>query len=55
MESLLEKLPQNLRNAVVLRYKMNQTVQEIGEKLNLPPSTVRSQLSKALKTLKEYL
>lgn len=55
MESLLEKLPQNLRNAVVLRYKMNLNSTEIGEKLNLPPSTVRSQLSKALKTLKEYL
>ncbi|NLY86907.1 MAG: sigma-70 family RNA polymerase sigma factor [Tissierellia bacterium] len=55
MEGLLEKLPKHLRDLVVLRYKMNLNSREIGEKLNLPPSTVRSQLSKALKILKDYL
>ncbi|NLK44762.1 MAG: sigma-70 family RNA polymerase sigma factor [Tissierellia bacterium] len=55
MESILEKLPEDLRNVVVLRYKMNLNSTEIGEKLNIPPSTVRSQLSKALKILKDYI
>lgn len=55
VESLLEKLPRNLRDIVILRYMMNLNSTEIGEKLNIPPSTVRSQLSKALKILKDYL
>ncbi|HEY8363307.1 MAG TPA: RNA polymerase sigma factor [Tissierellaceae bacterium] len=55
IESLLEKLPSDLKDVVVLRYIMNLNSTEIGEKLKIPPSTVRSRLSKALKILKNYL
>ncbi|MCK9443468.1 MAG: sigma-70 family RNA polymerase sigma factor [Tissierellaceae bacterium] len=55
VQDLLEKLPKKLKDVVVLRYEMNLNSTEIGNKLNLSPSTVRSQLSSALKILKDYL
>lgn len=55
MEELIYRLPEKYRRVVVLRYKANLNSREIGEMLEISPSTVRSQLGKALETLKEYL
>lgn len=55
VQDLLQKLPEKYRNVVVLRYQMNLNSTEIGERLNISPSTVRSQLSNALNILKNYL
>lgn len=55
VQDLLKKLPEKYRNIVVLRYQMNLNSTEIGERLNISPSTVRSQLSNALNILKNYL
>lgn len=55
LQDLLYKLPEKYRKVVLLRYEMNLNSTEIGERLNISPSTVRSQLSNALKILREYL
>ncbi len=55
LQDLLYKLPEKYRKVVLLRYEMNLNSTEIGERLNISPSTVRSQLSNALKILRDYL
>lgn len=55
MKELLDKLPEKYRKVISLRYEMSLNSVEIGEILNISPSTVRSQISAALKILKNYL
>lgn len=55
LQDLLNKLPEKYRKVVLLRYEMNLNSTEIGERLNISPSTVRSQLSSSLKILRDYL
>jgi RNA polymerase sigma-70 factor (sigma-E family) len=53
MLGLLAKLPRKQRAAVVLRYYENYSDTEIGAVLRCGPSTVRSQISRALAALRE--
>ena len=55
MKELLDKLPERYRKVISLRYEMSLNSVEIGEILNISASTVRSQISAALKILKNYL
>lgn len=55
MKELLENLPDKYRKVISLKYEMNLNSVEIGEILNISPSTVRSQLSTGLKILRNYL
>lgn len=55
MKDLLNKLPEKYRKVLSLRYEMNLNSKEIGEILNISPSTIRSQISTALKILRDYL
>lgn len=55
LDQLIYKLPEKYRKVIILRYKMNLNSREIGEILNISPSTIRSQVSNALKILKDYL
>ncbi|WET77520.1 SigE family RNA polymerase sigma factor [Amycolatopsis sp. QT-25] len=49
----LAKLPRKQRAAIVLRYYENYSDEEIGAVLRCAKSTVRSQISRALATLRE--
>lgn len=53
--SHLENLPADQRQAVTLKYSANLSYQEIAEIMNVPPSTVRGLLYRALKTLRGKL
>ena len=50
---LLQKLPARERTAVVLHYLSEMTCEEIGEFLEVSPNTVKSQLHRARKRLKQ--
>lgn len=50
--NLLSQLSDSLRIVVVLRYLEGYSSVEIGERLNLNPSTVRSRLSQAISQLR---
>ena len=50
---LLQKLPARERTAVVLHYLSEMTCEEIGDFLEVPPNTVKSQLHRARKRLKK--
>lgn len=52
---LLDKLPENLRAVVALRYIEGYNSAEIGQMLDINPSTVRSRLSHATQLLKNIL
>jgi RNA polymerase sigma-70 factor (ECF subfamily) len=52
---LLDKLPENLRAVVALRYIQGYNSVEIGQLLDINPSTVRSRLSHATQLLREIL
>jgi RNA polymerase sigma-70 factor (ECF subfamily) len=53
--SRLEELPEDQRQAVALKYSQDLSYQEIAEIMNVPPSTVRGLLYRALKTLRGRL
>ena len=55
INDLIEKLPEKNKEVVLLRYKMHLNSKEIGEKLGIPSSTVRSRLSASMKILKNNL
>ncbi len=55
MKQLLHNLPEKYRKVISLRYDMKFNSKEIGEILNISSSTVRSQISTALKILRNYL
>lgn len=55
MNQLLEKLPKKYRNIIYLRYYEGLNSKEIGERLGISASTVRTQLSKSLEMLKKYI
>lgn len=55
MRALIAKLPAPARMAVVLRYQEDLTPEEIARVLDRPVATVKSQLQRSLKTLKEKL
>lgn len=55
MKELLHELPEKYKKVISLRYEMNLNSKEIGEILDISPSTVRSQISTALKILRNYL
>ncbi len=63
LESMVGSLPESLRVAVVLRYGEEMTPDEIGQLLGQPVATVKSNLQRGLKllrqkaaiTMKEYL
>ena len=50
---LLQKLPARERTAVVLHYLSEMTCEEIGDFLEVSPNTVKSQLHRARKRLKQ--
>lgn len=52
---LLERLPETLRAVVALRYIQGYNSVEIGNLLEINPSTVRSRLSHATQLLKEIV
>ncbi|MCG9131624.1 sigma-70 family RNA polymerase sigma factor [Candidatus Poribacteria bacterium] len=53
VQYLLQKLPTHERTAVVLHYLSEMTCEEIGNFLEVSPSTVKSQLHRARKRLKK--
>ncbi len=52
LHALVGELPDHARIAVVLRYQEDLTPDEIARVLNRPVATVKSQLQRALKTLR---
>ena len=52
VQYLLEKLPAHERTAVVLHYLSEMTCEEIGDFLDISPSTIKSRLHRARKRLK---
>ena len=50
---LLQKLPTRERTAVMLHYLSEMTCEEIGDFLEVPPNTIKSQLHRARKRLKK--
>ncbi len=55
LHALLRELPSRARIAVVLRYQEDLTPDEIARVLGRPVATVKSQLQRALKTLRQKL
>jgi len=55
LRALVSKLPAAARMAVILRYQEDLTPEEIARVLDRPVATVKSQLQRSLKTLKEKL
>ena len=55
MQAALKKLPQNLREIVVLREFEELSYQEISEVVGVPVGTVMSRLSRARERLKALL
>ena len=53
VQYLLQKLPAHERTAVVLHYLSEMTCEEIGNFLDVPPSTIKSRLHRARKRLKK--
>jgi RNA polymerase sigma-70 factor, ECF subfamily len=53
LRGLIRELPAHARIAVVLRYQEDLTPEEIARVLDRPVATVKSQLQRALKTLRE--
>jgi RNA polymerase sigma factor (sigma-70 family) len=52
MITLLDRLPRRQRAAVVLRYYAGLSDEEVAAELGCRPSTVRSQISRALAALR---
>ncbi|MDR7869744.1 MAG: sigma-70 family RNA polymerase sigma factor [Tissierellaceae bacterium] len=55
IRELIDRLPENQKQVITLKYILNLNSSEIGEMLGISPSTVRSRLSAAIKNLKEKL
>jgi len=55
LRALIGRLPAPARMAVILRYQEDLTPEEIARVLDRPVATVKSQLQRSLKTLKEKL
>jgi RNA polymerase sigma-70 factor (ECF subfamily) len=55
LRALVHTLPAPARMAVILRYQEDLTPEEIARVLDRPVATVKSQLQRSLKTLKEKL
>src|SRR5438046_5406247 len=55
LRTLVGELPAPARMAVVLRYQEDLTPEEIARVLDRPVATVKSQLQRALKTLREKM
>lgn len=55
IRELIDRLPENQKQVITLKYILNLNSSEIGEMLGISPSTVRSKLSAAIKNLKEKL
>lgn len=55
VKELLSKIPEKYKKVLYLKYYLGLNSMEIGERLGISPSTVRSQLSVSLKILKENL
>lgn len=53
IRKLVERLPEEQREAVVLYYYQEKSVEEVAQMLDLPIGTVKSQLYRARKTLAE--
>lgn len=55
MNQLMESLPEKYKTIIYLRYYQGLNSKEIGEKLGISPSTVRTQLSKSLEILRKNI
>jgi RNA polymerase sigma-70 factor, ECF subfamily len=55
LRALVSELPAHARIAVVLRYQEDLTPEEIARVLERPVATVKSQLQRALKTLRQKM
>ena len=55
LEKKLEKLPEDYRLLLLLRYKDGFSLQEIGEILGRPYNTIKSQHQRALQSLKKEI
>jgi len=55
LRGLVSELPAPARMAIVLRYQEDLTPEEIARVLDRPVATVKSQLQRALKTLREKM
>ena len=55
LRALVLELPDHARIAVVLRYQEDMSPDEIAKVLNRPVATIKSQLQRALKTLREKI
>ena len=55
LRTIIHTLPAPARMAVILRYQEDLTPEEIARVLDRPVATVKSQLQRSLKTLKEKL
>lgn len=55
LQSALERLPKRCREIIHLFYYEDMSVKEIAQALGMQPSTVRTQLTRGRRKLKEYL
>lgn len=55
LQSLYSRLPDKIRMVIVLRYINDLTVPEIAKILDIPEGTVKSRLSRGLKTLNKMV
>lgn len=55
VKELLSQIPEKYKKVLYLKYYLGLNSTEIGERLGVSPSTVRSQLSASLKILKENI
>ena len=51
---LVNKLPKDEQNLLLMRYWIGLTHREIAESINLPEGTVRRQAAASLKKLRQY-
>jgi hypothetical protein len=55
VRSMLESLPEKYRTMIIMKYQHNMNATEIGERVGLSPSTVRTHLSTAMGILRKNL
>lgn len=55
LERVIQKLPAEKRAVVFLRFYENFTYKEISEIIKIPEGTIKSKLSRTLKTLREMM
>jgi len=55
IQSILEKMPENFRQIIILRFQQEMDYNEIAQKLSIPLGTVKATLFRAKKMLSALL